>query len=298
MGIKRCPKCGNTKLLARKITGVQVESLENGEFQINAEGKKYQIEIIGCAKCKAEFDESQLVEMVQCKKCGKFTEPANLDANGECDVCRALEERPDLANMSKEDLIRMMLKLERTTSNNIDTTKQVNTTSSTNDMNTGNETVSTEINTVAQEKMKAAQAAIENVSNDFSKEIIEDTEKELEEIKESVDEMQNAMNPPETENSTETEVEIEKPKRGRRPRKKSDVDNQEENDSNSDEELTEEQIQESADEISENQEAPFPEQDEQMQGMFNENIPQENVENSTQQTQDSPFQMFDNEQSF
>lgn len=298
MGIKRCPKCGNTKLLARKITGVQVESLENGEFQINAEGKKHQIEIIGCAKCKAEFDESQLVEMVQCKKCGKFTEPANLDANGECDVCRALEERPDLANMSREDLIRMMLKLERTTSNNTDITKQVNTSSSTNGVDTGNETISTEINAVAQEKMKAAQAAIENVSNDFSKEIIEDTEKELEEIKESVDEMQNAMNPPETESSTETEVEIEKPKRGRRPRKKSDVDNQEENDSNSDEELTEEQIQESADEISENQEAPFPEQDEQMQGMFNENIPQENVENSTQQTQDSPFQMFDNEQSF
>lgn len=310
MGIKRCPKCGNTKLLARKITGVQVESLENGEFQINAEGKKYQIEIIGCAKCKAEFDESQLVEMVQCKKCGKFTEPANLDANGECDVCRALEERPDLANMSKEDLIRMMLKLERTTSNNIDTTKQVNTTSSTNDMNTGNETVSTEINTVAQEKMKAAQAAIENVSNDFSKEIIEDTEKELEEIKESVNEIQNAMNPPETVNSiensdeaetinsTETETEIEKPKRGRRPRKKTDVDNQEENNSNSDENLTEEQIQESANEISENQEAPFPEQDVQMQEMFNENIPQENIEESVQQTQNSPFQMFDNEQSF
>lgn len=296
MGIKRCPKCGNTKLLARKITGVQVESLENGEFQINAEGKKYQIEIIGCAKCKADFDESQLIEMVQCKKCGKFTEPDNLDANGECDVCCALEERPDLANMSKEDLIRMMLKLEKITSNNTDITKQSSNTSVVID-NTDDEVVSTEINSVAQEKMKAAQAAIENVSNDFSKEIIEDTEKELEKTKETIDEMQYAMNPPETSNENETE--IEKPKRGRRPRKKSDVDNQQEEDnSNSDEMPTEEQVQESANEISENQEAPFPEQDVQMQEMFNGNIPQENTKESVQQSQKSPFQMFDNEQSF
>lgn len=296
MGIKRCPKCGNTKLLARKITGVQVESLENGEFQINAEGKKYQIEIIGCAKCKADFDESQLIEMVQCKKCGKFTEPDNLDVNGECDVCRALEERPDLANMSKEDLIRMMLKLEKITSNNTDIAKQSGNTSVVID-NTNDEAVSTEMNSVAQEKMKAAQAAIENVSNDFSKEIIEDTEKELEETKEIVDEMQYAMNPPETSNENETE--IEKPKRSRRPRKKSDIGNQQEEDnSNSDEMPTEEQVQESANEISENQEAPFPEQDVQMQEMFNGNIPQENAEEPVQQPQKSPFQMFDNEQSF
>lgn len=291
MGIKRCPKCGSVKLLARKITGVQVESLENGEFDIKAEGKKYQIEIIGCAHCKAEFEESDLVEMVQCKKCGKYTELSNLDANGECDVCCALEERPDLANMSKEDLIRMMLKLEKSTVNNTDVKQPTQATQS---VPVATEDANTEVSPVAQEKMKAAQAAIQNASNDFSKGIIEETKEEVKETE------QNPMNPPETpENNTEEEK-IEKPKRGRRPRKKTDVENQEENnDAENPNEVTKEQAQDSAEEMANLQEAPFPEQDTQMQEMFNENnTPQKQSEQTTQPSSDMGFQMFDNEQSF
>ena len=251
MGIKRCPKCGSEKLLARKITGVHVESLENGEYKIKAEGKNYQIEVVGCACCKADFDESQLVEMVQCKKCGKFTEPENLDTNGECDVCKALQERPDLVNMSKEDLIRMMLKLERSTVNNtslpnpqqFDYTKQQNKTDMTN---------------VAEEKMKTAQAAISNVSNDFSKEILKETKTEQEEANEMV---QDAMNPPEESDSNEPE----KPRRGRRPRKKDDSEVVTE-------EVSQEQVSQSVNEMSNYQEAPFPEQDNEMKQMFSEPI--------------------------
>lgn len=279
MGIKRCPNCGSTKLLARKITGVQVESLDNGEFQINAEGSKYQLEIIGCARCKEEFDESKLVEMVQCKKCGKFTNPENLNANGECDVCHALEERPDLANMSKEDLIRMMLKLEKTTSNT-----QVQSTAQT-----------APASQTAQEKMKAAQAAINNVSDDFSKEIIEDAEKDLKETQERVEELQNAMNPPEEPNDTEQKT--EKPKRKRSPRKKSEP--QEEQVQNNVNEPTNEQVENAANEMADSQEAPFPEQDNEMKKMFDEAAAQEqNVQQEQQSQSQSPFQMFDNEQSF
>ncbi len=292
MGIKRCPKCGNTRLLARKITGVQVESLETGEFKINAEGSKYQLEIIGCAKCKADFDESQLVEMVQCKKCGNLTEPENLDANGECDVCRVLTERPDLANMSKEDLIRMMLKLEKNTPQ----TASVPSTVQNEQQVLINENDSL-ISTAAKEKMKAAQEAINNASNDFSKDIIKETEEELEDTKKRIDEIQQAMNPP-VEN--ESKVENEKPKRGR-PRKKTEtVSVNEENQSNS-EEVSEERVEQSANEMSDFQEAPFPEQDNEMKQMFNETEmsqeqPQENTNIPEQSS--TPFQMFDEEQSF
>lgn len=278
MGIKRCPKCGGTKLLARKITGVQVESLENGEFQINSEGKKYQIEIAGCAKCKANFEEAELVEMVQCNTCGKPVEPQYLDSNGKCDVCRALEEMPELVNMSKEDVIRMMLKTTRNTANTAPAVPVAQPV----------QTEAPAISSVAEAKMKAAQAAIDNVSDDFSKEIIADTEKELAETQEMINAMkEDSMNPPEIPtNGTE-----DKPKRKRGPRKKSDVEEKNETPA---EEVTPEQMEQSADEMADLQEAPFPEQDNDIKEMLGENtVPQATVLNNQ-----APFQMFDEEQSF
>lgn len=293
MGIKRCPKCGSVKLLAKKITGVQVESIENGEYKINAEGSKYQIEIFGCAKCKEEFDESALVEMVKCKKCGKLVEPENLDTNGECDVCRALEERPDLANMSKEDLIRMMLKLEKNTINS--TQAPVTTSVQTTHTDLNQETEQTDIDKTkaAEEKMKIAQAAISNVSNEFTKEIIEEAKKDVQETEEmvnelqkSVDELKEAMNPPESSE----EPEVEKPKRKRGPRKKNST---KESENVLSEQVSEEQVEQSANEISESQEAPFPEQDSELKEAFTESENQQDEQQPQQQ-----FQMFEEEQSF
>ena len=275
MGIKRCPKCGSVKLLAKKITGVQVESIENGEYKINAEGSKYQIEIFGCAKCKEEFDESALVEMVKCKKCGKLVEPENLDTNGECDVCRALEERPDLANMSKEDLIRMMLKLEKNTSNNINVQTSAQSTQTESIQETKED-----VSNKAEEKMKIAQAAISNASNDFTKEIVEEAKKETEEVEE-------IMNPPEVSE----EPVAEKPKRKRGPRKKNII-KEPENDL-AGQEVSEEQIEQSVNEISESQEAPFPEQDNELKDAFTESVNQQMEQQPQQQ-----FQMFEEEQSF
>lgn len=296
MGIKRCPKCGSIKLLAKKVTGVQVESLENGEYKINAEGSKYQIEIIGCAKCKEEFDESALVEMVKCKKCGKLVEPENLDNNEECDVCRALEERPDLANMSKEDLIRMMLKLEKSTVSNTQTSVTTSTQATQMDLSQKNEQINIDKDTakLADEKMKIAQAAISNVSNEFTKEIIEEAKKDNQETEEmanelqkSVDELKEAMNPPETSE----ESEVEKPKRKRRLKKKNNKEEELEN--NSSEQVSEEQVEQSANEISESQEAPFPEQDSELKDAFTESANQQMEQQPQQQ-----FQMFEEEQSF
>lgn len=283
MGIKRCPKCGNERLLARKITGVQVESLDNGEFKINAEGPKYQLEIVGCAKCKAEFNESELVEMVQCKKCGKYVNSEDLNNNGECDICQALSQRPELAEMSKEDILRMMLKLERNTLNvSPASTPIVNT----------QEVTPTQVSSVAEEKMKAAQAAINNTSNNFSKEIIKETEQELKIEQEQLTQIQQAMNPP-VEN-IETE-EAGKPRRGRKPRKKTETSEEEIAEV---QEVSEEQVEQSANEIAEFQEAPFPEQDNEMKQMFEEPVPQEQTVPPVPNQSSSPFQMFDEEQSF
>lgn len=284
MAIKRCPNCSSVKLLARKITGVQVESLDNGEFKINAEGSKYQLEIIGCAHCKSEFDESALIEMIPCKKCGTLTLPENLDENGECDVCGAIQARPDLANMSKEDLIRMMLKLEKgTVTNPAPTNIPVQP-------EVVQETIQP-ISSVAEDKMKAAQEAIKNASNDFSQEIVEEAQKDLDETQKRVEELQNAMDLPVEESTTE-----EKPKRGR-PRKKDSADT-------ATEEVTETQIENAVNEMSDFQEAPFPEQDAQMKEMFENTVqPENNVSYmnatvDTGATAQTPFQMFDEEQSF
>ena len=264
MGIKRCPKCGSTKLLAKKITAVQVESSDNGEFLIKAEGSKYQIEIIGCAKCKTELDESSLVESIQCKVCGKFTNPENLNANGECDICHALKERPNLANMSKEDLIRMMLKLEKNNANNLPLQQF--------DYNKQSERQETTTSSVAEEKMKTAQAAIQNVSNTFSNDIIKETQSE------TID-MQDIMNVPQVQNQTE------QPKRAKRTRKKNE------------EEVKQETLIESANTIATSQDAPFPEQDSDMQKLFQQ--PQEQEQGGVAPgTLNFPFQMFDSEQSF
>lgn len=292
MGIKRCPKCGSERLLARRISGVHVESLENGEYQIKAEGKNYQIEIIGCARCKSDFDESQLVEMTKCNKCGKFVTPEELDSNGNCEVCRALEERPDLVNMSKEDIIRMMLKLERSTSNNIVTTLQEQKQLDYNKQETRTESV---VSSVAEEKMKAAQAAIENASNDFSKEIIQETATEQSKVNEI---KQEIMNPPEESETTSDET--EKPRRGRKPRKKDDS-------TTVTEEVTQEQIEQATNEMSNYQEAPFPEQDSQIKEMFdntqmttleNTEVNYSNTPVNNNVTVQSPFQMFEEEQAF
>lgn len=272
MGIKRCPTCGSTKLLARKITGVQVESIENGEYKINAEGKSYQIEIVGCAHCKANLTEAELVEAVQCKKCGKFVSSQELDANGECDVCRAIQERPDLANMSREDLIRMMLKLERTTPPVPAPVTPITA------------TPVSEVSNIAQEKMEAAKNAMANVGDTFSKEIQAETSNFNEE----------AMNPPAEPTVPDTTDDVAATKKRRGPRKKSDSVT---------EESTEEQVNDSVENISDLQEAPFPEQDEALKEVFN--AQQEMMETQAQVAEPvaAPassvgFTMFDEEQSF
>ena len=254
MGIKRCPKCGSVKLLAKKIVGTQIEAIENGEFKLISEGKKYQMEIVGCAVCKESLTESDLIESVPCKKCGKYTALENLNENGECDVCNALASRPELVNMSKEDLIRMMLKLERSTQNNTQTSAQANS-------------IQTSVTSVAEDKMKKAQEALGNTSNDFSEQLF----REAKEI---------------------NEESISEDKRRGRPRKKS----LEENVSYESNNTTSKEMNDSVNAISESQEAPFPDKDPELSSVFSDNI--QAPEQEIMPPPVPQFNMFDDEQSF
>lgn len=268
MGIKRCPKCGSTKLLAKKIVGTQVESTENGEFNVVSEGRNFHLEIVGCSHCKNNFTEADLVESVQCKKCGKYVLPQDLDANGECDICGALSTRPELAEMSKEDILRMMLRLERATQNNTEAPVQTNTPVVSTPSVEVNET-----NSVAEEKMRLAKEAINNASNDFAKQLTEEAKAELQE-----------------ETATETtEVAEEGTKRRGRPRKKTTEDSVD-----TDAEVTPEQTEESVNAVSDSQEAPFPEKDPELNTAFS--MPEPVMDTQSQPAMQ--FTMFDQEQSF
>lgn len=113
MAVKRCPKCGSDTIMAKVIYGATVQSLEDGTFKIIQQGKKFEVEPVQCMRCKSLFDNgmNDLVEMQLCKTCGKPS--LDIDENGECDICRTMKTRPELANMTTDDLIRMVLQLEK-----------------------------------------------------------------------------------------------------------------------------------------------------------------------------------------
>ena len=115
---KLCPKCGGQMFMAAitRACVVGVSTDEENPYTILKEGKdKYDIAIIKCARCKESIEEKDLVIGVHCKECGRITAPSDIDSNGICDICNAKSKRSELANASKEDLIKMLLEAEKRT---------------------------------------------------------------------------------------------------------------------------------------------------------------------------------------
>ncbi len=113
-GFKVCPHCGSMMFAAKIISPGAVQSLEDGTFKVVSEKKEKQVvEIVMCARCRHPVTEDDLVSGVTCKECGKVVNPNDIDANGVCDVCKAKKERADLANASTEDLIKMIINMEK-----------------------------------------------------------------------------------------------------------------------------------------------------------------------------------------
>lgn len=117
--IKVCPHCGSKMFVGAITRGCAVESVidENGNpgFKVVKEssGDKYDLEILKCCRCKADIKKDELVEGVPCKECGKVVSPDELNAEGICEVCAAIKQRTELANASREDLIMMLLDAEK-----------------------------------------------------------------------------------------------------------------------------------------------------------------------------------------
>ncbi len=113
-GFKVCPHCGSMMFAAKIISPGAVQSMEDGTFKVVSEKKEAQVtEIVMCARCRREVTEDMLVSGVTCNECGKVVSPSDIDPSGVCDVCKAKKERAELANASTEDLIKMIINMEK-----------------------------------------------------------------------------------------------------------------------------------------------------------------------------------------
>lgn len=114
---KTCPHCGAAMFLGTYVIPIVVEVRdtddENERYNILKRNEKgASVSIMKCARCKKDVTEEELVASVTCKECGRAVSPSDVDENGVCDVCRAKKERADLANATQEELIHRLLQLE------------------------------------------------------------------------------------------------------------------------------------------------------------------------------------------
>lgn len=115
---RMCPHCGSQMFMVKTIRAGLAEFTTdpNEPCKILKENKdKFDIEIVGCARCKANVEEADLVTGVKCKECGRIVGPMDINAEGICNVCEAVKQRAELANASREDLIKMLLDAEKKT---------------------------------------------------------------------------------------------------------------------------------------------------------------------------------------
>lgn len=116
---KMCPHCGGEMFIATMTKGCMVKVKDSetnpGEFdyEFMKEGGNHTVELIKCVRCKNEVKAEELIVGVPCKECGHIVSPNDIDENGLCNVCKVQKERAEIANASREDLIRMLLEAEK-----------------------------------------------------------------------------------------------------------------------------------------------------------------------------------------
>lgn len=113
---KMCPHCGSQMFMV-KITRAGLAEFTtdpNESCKILKESKdNFNVEIVGCARCKQTVTADDLVTGVKCIQCGRIVSPMDINTDGVCNVCEAVKQRSELANASKEDLIKMLLDAEK-----------------------------------------------------------------------------------------------------------------------------------------------------------------------------------------
>ena len=116
---KICPKCGCDEIVAQ-VTKTCLISISNDTatgkdvFKIlqeddNPERTKYSH--LCCSSCHAQLDiESLGTNTVKCNKCGNEVPASYVNEEGICYTCIAMDNAPDIANASREDLLMMLIK--------------------------------------------------------------------------------------------------------------------------------------------------------------------------------------------
>ena len=111
---KVCPHCGGTMFAAKIIRGCIVNTKENNTYEVIKEhSEKFDIEVFQCLRCMKPVANDDLITGVKCKECGQIVSSSELSEHGLCAICQAQKDRSELANASREDLIRMLLDAER-----------------------------------------------------------------------------------------------------------------------------------------------------------------------------------------
>jgi len=109
----KCPHCGGSqfKAVIKRAGAIQ---LTEGGATILKELDKFSYEVVGCLNpsCKKPLTNADLVDDTPCAKCGTVHKSEDL-VDGLCPICHAMKDRPELAQASTEDLIRMLLEAEK-----------------------------------------------------------------------------------------------------------------------------------------------------------------------------------------
>lgn len=152
---KHCPKCQATQFKAKVIRPGIIEFDEAGSAVLIKEVPNFVVEVVSCYKCKEPLtNEDLLPDTVSCSVCGKPVVKEEL-IDGMCPVCDAMKNRADLSSASPEDLVKMILDLEKATVGNKIEKKLENSTAT--DTAVGEKNVAAEDKT-AEEAKKAETA--------------------------------------------------------------------------------------------------------------------------------------------
>ena len=177
---KVCPHCGSSMFMAKITKAAVVEyaiDSENNFTILNENKDKFDVELVKCAGCKADITENDLVMGVKCKECGVVVSSNDINEHGLCNVCVAKHERSELANASKEDLIRMLLeaekkanpvaiRMEKVVEKSKNVTESITTNDTPNQNNTENSSETKKVKTRAKKKKEeTVTEVIENNDN-------------------------------------------------------------------------------------------------------------------------------------
>jgi hypothetical protein len=202
---KVCPKCGGKKIMgfiARPcFVSVKFDTSTNKDvFELIEEDNtpsRIQYDTIKCAECGEKVKPNVLkINMVKCSKCGKDVPASYVNDEGICYSCIAMDNAPDIANASREELLMMLIQSRMNTETVNAQPETVQNTD--NDQPVENENTETNGDEETQKKRrvrrKSAKAENDNVNENNNQVAAETTQENETDI---------GMNPPEEPSSDE-----------------------------------------------------------------------------------------------